>query len=230
MVKRVDEAFGRICDALQSLELRENTVVAWASDHSCHFKTRNDEHKRSPHDSSIRVPLALGGGPFEGGGRISKLVTLLDLAPTLLDGCGLPIPDSMQGRSLLPLVRGDQAARENWRDEVFVQISESQVGRALRTPRWKYAVSAHRLSGMTHFGAEHYLEDALFDLQTDPYELSNLIGLDTFRPIAAEMRARLLERIREVEGGAPRIDVERSHPAGQRRPELALAPGVPDAA
>ena len=227
MVKRLDECFGRMLDALESLGLREDTIVVWASDHACHFKTRNAEHKRSPHDSSIRVPLAIDGGPFRGGGRVQNLVTLLDLAPTLLDACDIEVPPEMQGRSVLPLLGGAQsrAAREAWEDEVFVQISESQVGRALRTPRWKYAVSAHNLSGATHSKAEHYQEDALFDLHADPHELSNLIGMEGFREVSTGLRKRLLERIREVEGAAPRIDVTRIQPGGHRRPEL-VAPAV----
>jgi arylsulfatase A-like enzyme len=217
MVKRLDDALGRVLDALESLSLREDTIVVFTSDHACHFKTRNDEYKRSAHESSIRVPLALDGGPFRGGGRVKKLATLLDLGPTLLDACGLPALPAGQGRSVLPLLHGQKA---EWEDEVFVQISESQVGRALRTARWKYAVSAHNLSGSKHSHADHYTEDALFDLQADPHELTNIIGMDAFRDVACDLRARLLKRILDVEGSTPRLDVARSHPCGQRRPAV----------
>src|SRR5205085_11714901 len=67
MVKRLDEGLGRLLDALKSLELQDDTVLLFTSDHGCHFKTRNSEYKRSCHDSSIRVPTALQGPGFEGG-------------------------------------------------------------------------------------------------------------------------------------------------------------------
>ena len=73
-------------DALISLGMLDNTIILFTSDHGCHFRTRNGENKRSPHESSIRLPTALYGGPFSGGGRLSQLVSLVDLPPTLLDG------------------------------------------------------------------------------------------------------------------------------------------------
>ncbi|OUC06808.1 arylsulfatase, partial [Litorilinea aerophila] len=130
MVKRLDEALGRLLDALKSLDLSDQTIVLFTSDHGNHFKTRNAEYKRSCHESAIRVPTALCGPGFDGGGRIHQLVSLVDLPPTLLDAAGLPIPETMEGRSILPLLRGQAA---DWPQEVFIQISESQVGRALRT-------------------------------------------------------------------------------------------------
>ena len=56
MIKRLDEAFGRVLDALKSLDLLKNTIILYTSDHGCHFRTRNAEYKRSCHESSIRVP------------------------------------------------------------------------------------------------------------------------------------------------------------------------------
>ena len=97
MVKRLDEALGRVLDALKSLELLDNTIILFTSDHGCHFKTRNSEYKRSCHESSIRVPTALHGPGFTGGGQIQQLVSLIDLPPTLLDAAGVPVPEEMQG-------------------------------------------------------------------------------------------------------------------------------------
>ena len=116
MVKRLDEAFGRLLDALKSLALLDDTVILFTSDHGCHFKTRNDEYKRSCHESSIRVPALLSGPGFHGGGRIDALVSLVDLPPTLLDAAGIPVPPEMQGRSILPLVHRDV---QDWPEEVL---------------------------------------------------------------------------------------------------------------
>jgi arylsulfatase A-like enzyme len=214
MVKRLDEALGRLLDALASLELRENTILLFTSDHGCHFKTRNREYKRSCHESSIRVPTALQGGPFEGGGEIRQLVSLIDLPPTLLDAAGLPVPEAMQGRSILPLTRGPA---DDWPEEVFVQISESQVGRAVRTRRWKYGVTAPDKRGGQDPGSERYVEEFLYDLQSDPYELNNLLGLSSHEEVAAVLRERLIRRMMEAGEPAPAIEPAEVRPSGQRR-------------
>jgi len=202
MVKRLDEAFGRLIDALKSLGLTDNTIVLFTSDHGCHFKTRNAEYKRSCHESSIRVPTAFSGPGFAGGGRIQQMISLIDLPPSLLEATGLPVPTEMQGRSILPLLRGDT---ENWPEEIFVQISESQVGRAVRTQRWKYGVDAPDKDGGRDSGSDRYVEQYLYDLQVDPYELTNLVGYESHREVADIMKKRLLRRMVEAGEEAPVI-------------------------
>ena len=197
MCKRLDEAFGRVLDALISLGIEDNTIVAFTSDHGCHFKTRNDEYKRSCHDSSTRIPLAITGGEFTSGGEIRDLVSLIDLPPTLLDAAGIDVPGEMQGHSLLPIVRRESAERP---DDIFMQISESQCGRAIRLGRWKYAVKSANPDDRYAASADQYVEDCLYDLYADPYELDNRIGYDTLDEVTAKLRERLQARIREIEG------------------------------
>jgi arylsulfatase A-like enzyme len=201
MVRRLDEAFGRLMDALRSLGMLDNTVVLFTSDHSCHFKTRNDEYKRSCHESSIRVPTLLTGPGFIGGGEVRALFSTIDVAPTLLDAAGISIPEDMAGHSILPVVRDPGTP---WRDDVFFQISETETGRGVRTKRWKYAVTAPYDESQP--GAPGYREAFLYDLENDPYELVNLAGMSTFRPIADDMQARLLRWISEIEGEQPAIE------------------------
>lgn len=222
MVKRLDEALGRMLDALQSLGLRDDTVVLYTSDHGCHFKTRNAEYKRSCHESSIRVPTALGGAGFEGGGEVRQLVSLVDLPPTLLDAAGLPVPEEMQGRSILPLTQGKT---EGWPEEVFVQISESQVGRAVRTRRWKYGVTAPDKGGSQVPGSDRYVEEYLYDLEADPYELANLVGMESHREAADGMRERLVRRMVQAGEETPVVDPAPARKSSQRRvfPEEARA-------
>lgn len=214
MVKRLDEALGRLLDALKSLGILDNTIVLFTSDHGCHFKTRNSEYKRSCHESSIRVPCALQGPGFFGGGRVDGLVSLVDLPPTLLDAAGLPVPEEMQGRSIMPLLRGQQA--EGF-DDVIVQISESQVGRAIRTRRWKYGVTAPDLNGRKHSASDRYVEEFLYDLQSDPYELTNLVGFKSHEETAAILREKLIRRLVEIGEEAPVIEPAPSRKSGQRR-------------
>lgn len=212
MVKRLDEALGRMQDALKSLDLDDNTIILFTSDHGNHFKTRNLEYKRSCHDSSIHVPTALQGPGFNGGGQVQEVVSLVDLPPTLLDAAGLPVPETMQGHSIMPLLRGN---REGWQEEVFVQISESQVGRAVRTHRWKYAVVAPGKQGTKDPGSDHYAEEFLYNLEADPYELTNLIGLESHRETAGIMRRRLIRRMLEAGESEPTIELAQPRPRGQ---------------
>jgi len=213
MVKRLDEALGRLVDALKSLEIDRETILLFTSDHGCHFKTRNGEYKRSCHESAIRVPTMLAGPGFEGGGALPHLVSLVDLAPTLVEAAGLEVPETMQGRSILPLVRRDRAAAEAWPEEVFVQISESHTGRAVRTRRWKYAVAA---PGPSREGSDRYAEAFLYDLDSDPHELTNLVHAESHAPVRAVMRQRLLRRMREAGEPEPVIEPAESRPSGQR--------------
>ncbi len=222
MVKRLDEAFGRMLDALQSLGLRENTIVVFTSDHGCHFKTRNDEYKRSCHEASIRLPLALTGPGFDGGGELRELVSLIDLPPTLLDAAGLPVPPEMQGRSLLPLLRG---GAPDWPKEVLVQVSETELGRAIRTARWKYGVVARGAKPLESASAEEFEEAYLYDLRADPWELTNLAGFESHRALSDRLAARLIARMTSVGERPPRIVPAPARPSGQRRvsPEEAEA-------
>ncbi|MDH7571668.1 MAG: sulfatase-like hydrolase/transferase, partial [Armatimonadota bacterium] len=215
MVKRLDEALGRLQDALKSLDLHENTILLFTTDHGCHFKTRNSEYKRSCHESSIRLPTALCGPGFDGGGTLRQLVSLVDLPPTLLDAAGIPVPPEMQGRSILPLLGGRDV---EWPEEVFVQISEAQVGRAVRTHRWKYGVDAPDKRGGRDPGSDRYVEQYLYDLEADPYELVNLVGFESHQEVAAVLRERLIRRMVAAGEAPPVIEpAPVSHPRGQRR-------------
>jgi arylsulfatase A-like enzyme len=209
MVKRLDEALGRLLDALRSLGILEDTIILCTADHGNHFKTRNGEYKRSCHEASIRIPMVLSGPGLSGGGRITSLVSLVDMPPTLLDAAGLPVPAEMEGRSIL-------GGREDWPDDVFIQISESQVGRAVRTKRWKYGVTAPDRDGWNHRDAPAYTEQYLYDLEYDPHEQTNLIGFRSHREVCRSMQKRLLRYLLKVEGQSPAIIEAAEIPSGQR--------------
>lgn len=216
-IKRVDEGVGRLRDALRSLGTEENTVLAWTADHGSHFRTRNSEYKRSAHEASVRVPLAATGPGFSGGGLVRRPVSTVDLMPTLLAAAGLPVPSGVQGRSLLPLTGGGRDPERP--GSVFVQISEDRVGRAVRTSRWKYAVEAPDADAWNDPGADHYTETELYDLAADPYELDNLVGLDSHRAVADELRRELLDWLVRIEGAEPAVVRAAARPSGQRRAE-----------
>jgi choline-sulfatase len=218
-VKRLDECVGRLRDTLLSLDLTDSvtgpatrdTVFAYTSDHGSHFKTRNGEYKRSAHDGSVRVPLLIDGPGFRGGRRVTTPVSTVDLVPTVLTAAGIGTPDGMHGSPLQPRVTAADTDAD-----LLIQISESECGRALRTRRWKYHVSAGAVDAPA---AERYNESELYDLDSDPYELDNLIRNAKHRPIADDLRARLLQRILEVEGVRPEIEPAATDRHPQRQPE-----------
>ncbi|MDQ5980007.1 MAG: putative sulfatase [Verrucomicrobiota bacterium] len=207
MIKRLDESLGRLFDSLRSLGQLENTIVLYTCDHGCHFKTRNGEYKRSCHDASIRVPTALVGPGFNGGGRLENLVSLVDLPPTLLDAAGIAVPGEMPGRSIKPLAQ--KRLEGAWPEEVFVQISESHTGRCIRTARWKYSVRApgNDAAGkpVSLAASDVYEDDFLYDLQADPWEQTNLIGMPPFAAVVADLRARLVRRMTAIGEHEPRF-------------------------
>jgi len=196
MVKRLDDALGRLMDALESTGQADNTIVVFISDHGCHFKTRNAEHKRSPHESSVRIPFALWGPSWNGGGEHSCPASLVDLAPSLLDSAGIAIPTAMQGVSLLPVATGK---KDHLPEESFIQFGDGGMcpGRALRTSRWKYAITATE-AFRNQPDATEYVETALYDLQTYPYEPANLVDQKTHEPIRAAFRERIRQRMTAI--------------------------------
>ena len=201
-------------DTLKSLNLSDNTIILFTADHGCHFKTRNSEYKRSGHESSIRVPTAFSGPGFEAGGQIQELVSLIDLPPTLLDAANIPVPEQMQGRSIMPLIRGPET---DWPEEVFIQVSEAQVGRVVRTQRWKYGVTAPDKDPNRDPKSDHYVEEFLYDLQADPYELTNLVGLESHQEATSVLQDRLLRRMVEAGEEAPTIEAAPGRRHNQRK-------------
>lgn len=157
--------------------------------------------------------MALTGPGFVSGGRLQEMVSLIDIPPTLLDACNIPVPDDMQGRSVLPLTRGE---REDWPKEVYIEICESYLSRAVRTRRWKYNVrKAER--GRDRGTSWKFEEDCLYDMMADPYELDNLIGNASYRKVADVMKERLVRRMQEADEPVPEIIDAEERRGGQRR-------------
>jgi len=205
-VHALDANLGRIRQALADLGIADSTLVIFTSDHGSHFRTRNAEYKRACHDGCTRIPLVIRGPGFSGGRVVRELASLIDVPPTILDAAGLPIPSRMRGRSLAPLASG--AASTGWPEEIFMQISEDHIGRALRTKRWKYEVwvpSDKRWSGCAEAASPSYREYHLYDLDRDPFEKHDLVRDPACDGVRAELRERLKKRIREAGEIEPQI-------------------------
>ncbi|MBO4298563.1 MAG: sulfatase-like hydrolase/transferase, partial [Clostridia bacterium] len=183
----LDQNVGKLMDTLEEMGLLDDTVFIYTSDHGSHFRTRNAEYKRSCEDGCLHIPLVACGGPFDGAGRRSELVSLIDVPPTILDLAGLEIPAHYRGHSLVRLAEGD--ARD-WPDAVYAQISEAENARTVRTKDWKYSVFAPRFDINEAYPAL-YVEEKLYDLNKDPYENDNLIRDPAYASVRAQMRERL---------------------------------------
>jgi len=184
----LDHNLGRVVAALEQKGIFEDTVIIYTSDHSCHFRTRNGEYKRSCHENSIRIPMVIRGGPFVGGLEVSNLVSLIDLPATVLELAGLEIPGHFMGRPLTKAIEPDHI----WENEIYTQISESKLARSIRTPKWKYSVMSDE-SPWAVPAADVYHEDFLYDLENDPHEQNNLVGDAAYKKQRQEL-ARMLVR------------------------------------
>lgn len=200
-INRLDYNVGRMVEKLKELGLYEDTVIIYTSDHGSHFKTRNSEYKRSCHEASTHTPLIIRGGDFRGGKKDSRLVSLIDLPSTMLSIAGIPVPVSYMGKDLTKAI--DNPAEE--RDCVFIQISESQCGRAIRTQQYKYSVKTLSPQGFTQHSSRCYFEDFLYDLEKDPCEKVNQIKNPAYHDVRLKMRALLLREMKQAGEPKPKI-------------------------
>jgi len=206
-VAKMDEIMGTLRKTLVETGLDKNTIVMFTSDHANHFRTRNAEYKRSPHDSSIHIPLVMEGPGFNRGGmQVNELVSQIDYAPTLLASCGVQAHESMQGHNFMPLL---DRKTDGWRNEVYFEMSEFVTGRGLRTPEYTYAVSVPKAPGWRATGnAEKYVEYMLYDNQADPAQMVNLAGRAPYQQVTAGLRRRMMARMKEA--GDPPATIEPS--------------------
>ncbi|WOO42597.1 sulfatase-like hydrolase/transferase [Rubellicoccus peritrichatus] len=194
----IDENFGRIRDYLETTGEWDNTVVVYTSDHGSHFKTRNSEYKRSCHDSSIRIPMICAGPGFKPGFETDLFASLLDLAPTFLRAADTPVPSDMRGIPLQDSTALD--AEKNWRNKVFFQISESQVGRGIRTNKYKLSISDPKQREGWFLGksSDYYEDEFFYDLIEDPHEHNNLIGDSRYESVISELREELSQFMKKI--------------------------------
>ncbi len=206
----LDENLGRLVAKLKEKGLYENTVIIFASDHGSHFLTRNrdshlngyDDYKRSCHDAALHVPLVIAGGPFKGGVAVEELVSTASLPKTILALAGVDVGEAMIGENLLDVVEKKGDNRPN---EIFAQISESRVGRCIRTARYTYSVYAPGINGGVAAAADRYADDFLYDMEKDPHQLNNVVADPAYVQVKEELRERLLGWIQRAEGTRPVI-------------------------
>jgi N-acetylglucosamine-6-sulfatase len=203
----LDESLGRVLRHLEEAGLGPSTLVIYTSDNGFALGEHGFYDKRDAFEVSMRVPMvAWAPGLVKPGTTVTGMVQNLDVAPTLLEAAGVEAPASarMDGRSFLPLLRGEAAP---WRDHVLYEyywewnFPATPSVFAIRTDRYKY---------IFYYGVWDC--DGLYDLQTDPAERHNLVDVPAYRDRVEAMRKQLFKEL-EASGG---LDMAVRPPAGER--------------
>lgn len=192
--RALDDNLARIIKQLADTGLLDNTIIIYTSDHGCHFKSHmhelaaqgGDDYKRTCYENTIHIPLVIAGPGFTGGQTSNRLVQLLDLPLTIASIAGADT-SGMLGRDLRQALSAD-----DWEDEVYIQISESFTGRALRNKRYTYCVWDPYSHPSRDMSAAVYTERFLFDNEKDPLQKNNLVTDPQYTFLRQELAQRLL--------------------------------------
>ena len=182
----MDAQVGRVLDTLEQLDLADNTIVVFTSDHGYHLGEHGLWQKMSLFEQSARVPLIIAApGQAKEGAVAQTPVGLIDLYPTLTELCNVPAPENLQGQSLVPILKDPAKPGRGW---TLSQVTRGRRGKptfgfTLRTPRWRYTEWDQGNRGRE-----------LYDHETDPLEQTNLAE----DPAQAERVAGLSKQLREA--------------------------------
>jgi arylsulfatase A-like enzyme len=184
LVSGVDRVVGRIVDKLNEKSVLENTIILYTGDNGFYLGERGFAGKWFPHEVSIRVPLVVYDPRLpadQHGTRRDQVALSIDLAPTMLEMAGVEVPGAMQGRSLVPLLKGETP---RWRKEFFYEhlFKHPRIpcSEAVRDARYKYI----------RFVDREPAYEELYDLENDPNEAHNLAEDPEHADTLREMRAK----------------------------------------
>ncbi len=181
MIAWADIQYARVISKLESLNLLDDFVVIFLSDHGEMLGQKGLWEKQQYFEASIRVPFFISWPErFSGGNKIvQQNVSLVDLFPTVCDIANLPIPDGLDGRSLVPLMEGRS---DGWSNEVYSELHHQFNGPS-------YMIKHDHLKYFRFEGKGW--PDQLFDLATDPVETRNLIDDPTYADHLERLRSKL---------------------------------------
>ena len=200
----VDDNLGRLLDHLRTSNQYDNTLIIYTTDNGFFVGDHGWYDKRFMYEPSLRIPLIVKPPAASGAGRVSAEFALnIDYASTILDYAGCAIPESMQGRSLRPLLEGSTPA--DWRTSMYYAYYENSwalAGKgkeAMSDPSFAFftphRIGPHRgVRTRTHKLIHYYSEGEyweLFDLKQDPNELTNLYGRPEVGALTGELKAEL---------------------------------------
>lgn len=208
-VLMADRQVGRVLDALDELGLSGSTVVVFAGDQGFFLGERGWYDKRWMYEPSFRTPLLIRApGLTRRGSHTDALVQNIDWAPTILDLSGVPSPHEMQGRSLVPLLRGERP--RDWRSSLYYHYYEGPEGGHHVARHEGVSTAQYKLINFYEIG-----EWELYDLVSDPDEIRNRIDDPALASTAAELKVEL-QRLRELYRVPPNDSVPRTRPRPMR--------------
>jgi arylsulfatase A-like enzyme len=183
MITEVDAQMGRIVEALEKTGKVQNTVIVFAADNGLAVGQHGLMGKQNLYEHSVRVPLVIGGPGIPAGLKRDAFVYLFDLFPTLCELAGLPVPSTVEGKSLVPTIADNTPVR----DSVFYAYRNIQRG--VCDGQWKLIL--YQVNGKE--------TTQLFDLAADPLERKNLAEDAAHADRIRALRARLKEWMRSVD-------------------------------
>jgi choline-sulfatase len=197
-VEFLDANVGRVLAALDQSGHAHDTLIVYLSDHGYLLGQHGRFEKHCSYDEAIRVPLLISYAPLVSPGtNTGTLIELIDLAPTILEICQLPVPAAVQGRSFTKVL---SAPGVEHRDAVIVEYAPNEEI-AIRTAGWKlvYLAGKHqRRDGYAPLRPPAGREIRLFDLENDPQELVNVADRPENRPLREQLLNRLARHLRET--------------------------------
>ncbi len=202
-VSSADDCLGRILQTLDDLKLTENTVVIFCSDNGYYFGEHELGDKRSAYDESMRIPMLLRfPAQVKPGQILDQMVLNVDVAPTLLDFAGVPIPKDMQGLSWKPLVTTPNTP---WRSAFFYEyFYETSYGQPTTT-----AVRTDTAKLIKYENHPEWTE--LFDLKNDPYEIHNLFNDPASKVLQQKMQSEYDAQAKAIDFKIP-ADIDKPKP------------------
>jgi len=207
----VDSQVGRVLTALKESGQEDNTIIVLWSDHGWHLGEKLITGKNTLWDRSARVPLVFAGPGVSKGGRCKKTAELLDIYPTLLDLCGLPANEKLEGHSLIPQLKDANAPRE-WP----AITTHNHDNHGIRTENWRFIQYAD--------GTEE-----LYDMRRDPNEWKNLAGDKQYTAVLEEHR-KWLPKVNAMPapGSRSRILVYRDGKANWQKGDIGKDDPIPE--
>ena len=192
-VKAVDENVGRLLDYLDKSGLAENTVVIYSSDQGFYLGEHGWFDKRWVYEESLRTPLIVRWpGVTKPGSANRDIVSNIDYAETFLDIAGAKVPNDMQGRSLVPLLKGNTP--KDWRKVFYYQYSESG-GHGVSN---HYGVIDRRYK-LIHFKDKNLDEWEMYDLKEDPNEMTSIYGRTDYVKVQSRLGKELTRLRKELQ-------------------------------
>ncbi len=184
-VQSLDDNVGRVLDYLESKGLLDNTLVVYTSDQGFYMGEHGWFDKRFMYEESMRTPLIMRlPAGFDRRGDIDLMVQNIDYAPTFLELAGVKVPENIHGRSLVPLLRGEEPA--DWRDALYYHYYEYPAEHMVKR---HYGVRTERYK-LIHFYNDIDVWE-LYDLREDPSEMHNIYGQPGTEAVTAELKERI---------------------------------------